>query len=317
MIVGLTVLGVLVLAGGLWFAGRGAVGQSGAPRPTESAASEPMTSEAPASGPSVSGSPTLLAPGDRNLTIDVGGRKRSLILHVPTTTTGPLPLVLVFHGAYGTAADTKRTTDFDRAADAHGFLVAYLQGYQDFWNDLAGHTAAQQAGMDDVAFASAAIDEISRLEPVDQQRVVAAGFSNGALLADVLGCQLADRLALIVVASGPFSEQVSQSCNPARPVSVLETHGTADPTIPYDGGHFSSDTGGETVLSAPDSAARWAQLDGCDATPSSKTISNAVVTSYSGCRDGTTVTLRSLQGWRHAWPPSVGELVAEAMDAAK
>jgi polyhydroxybutyrate depolymerase len=89
-------------------------------------------------------------------------------------------------------------------------------------------------------------------------------------------------------------------------------HGTADQSIPYAGGHFVGVGGGTTVLSAPESAARWASLDGCGS-PRQTTDSAlaTVLTTYATCRDHVVVQLRSLQGAGHGWPADVGVLVAE------
>ncbi|RNI17262.1 alpha/beta hydrolase family esterase [Flexivirga caeni] len=252
------------------------------------------------------------AADDRTLSTRVDGHVRTLILHTPPQAARgtALPLVLVYHGALATASGTESSTDFDRIANAHGFLVAFLQGYQDTWNEGAGHTPAERAGINDVAFTKAALAVIERTSNVDRSRVVATGFSNGALLTDLLGCRLAGVLRAIVPVSGPLPVTVSASCAPAAPISVLEVHGTNDTAIPYDGGHFVGVGGGTTVLSAPAAVARWASLDGCRSVPNSTAAQPGVrITTYSGCRDDVSVSLRTLVGGGHSWPADIGTLV--------
>lgn len=288
-------------------------GGSGSPAPT-SAQSAPL----PQTTPSPASTQSTLSPGDHTLSVSVDGRNRTLILHVPPTHsgTGPLPLVLVFHGALDTAGNTESSTDFDQVADTRGMLVAFMQGYDNTWNEGAGHTPAEQAGVDDVAFVSTALAAIEQQVSVDPARVAAAGFSNGALLADLLGCRLAASIHLIVPVAGPLPVSVASSCAPSQPVSVLEIHGTADTSIPYNGGAFAGVGGGTTVLSAPDAVARWASIDGCQAGPTTSSIGTGVrVTAYSGCSNSAAVSLRTLVGANHAWPSDIGELVATALGA--
>jgi polyhydroxybutyrate depolymerase len=239
------------------------------------------------------------------------GRVRSYIVYAPPGAT-KRPLVLVFHGAEDTAESTAQETDFLQAAAQSGFVVAFLQGYEKTWNEGAGHTPAEVAHINDVGFTSDALTQIEQHYLIDRTRIAAAGLSNGALLTELLGCRLAERLTLIVPVAGQLPVSVSPTCQPPRPISVLEMHGTADQTIPYGGGPFVGVGGGTTVLSAPASAARWASLDSC--TGSRRTQDTAlatVLTTYSGCHKHVVVELRSLEGAGHAWPADVGVLVAE------
>ncbi len=70
-----------------------------------------------------------LAPGDHTLALAHGGADRSYVLHVPgVAASGPLPLVIAFHGGSGNAADFQRYAGLDALADRDGFLVAYPNG---------------------------------------------------------------------------------------------------------------------------------------------------------------------------------------------
>lgn len=259
--------------------------------------------------------PTAASGDNRTIGLEVGGHARSLILHTPTRApTSPAPLILVFHGADDTAEATRKETDFVDVADRDGLFVAFLQGYENTWNEGAGHTPAEQAGIDDVAFVGAALSKVERLVPVDPTRVAAVGFSNGALMTEYLGCTLADRLSLIVPVAGPLPVSVAGRCAPSRPLSVLAIHGTADTSIPYAGGAFAGVGGGTTVLSAEDSIGRWATLNGCSPQPTQSSPSSGVrVTGYRDCRSGVSISLRSLLGAGHSWPNDIGDIVANAL----
>lgn len=245
-----------------------------------------------------------------------GGHQRSFLLYVPPGAgkQHPLPLVLVYHGAGDTAANESTETDLlsiDR--QKHDMLLAYPQGYDNTWNEGAGHTPAEQAGVNDVAFTSAMLHEIEAHHAVNPHEVVATGISNGALLTEYLGCELAADLTLIAPVEGELPASVSSRCSPSKPISVYEVHGTADPNIPYGGGHFDGVGGGTTVLSAPSSAARWAALDHCAKTARGRSEHTVTSTYYTGCRDGATVTLATVRGGKHLWPAHFGQTLTSVM----
>jgi len=258
----------------------------------------------------------VLTAGDHTLTIVVGNRKRTLILHVPPARQAAhRGLILVFHGALATAASTAAATDFEQVSDRKGELVAFLQGYANTWNEGTGNTPARQAHVNDVAFVNAALTKLESMVAIDRNRIAAVGLSNGALLVEDLGCHLAQRLALIVPVEGELPVSFSSTCTPVRPVSVFEIHGTADALIPYNGGPFVGVGGGTIVeLSAPASAARWAALDGCSPNGTASSPSSDLrVTSYSACRSGVSVTLHTIVGGVHEWPVDVGALTTQAL----
>lgn len=265
-------------------------------------------------GQSSAGSLPRSAPsGTRSFTLRSGGHVRSFIVAAPAHAgTRAHPLVLVFHGAGDTAAHTVQETDFRALAKNGRAIVVYLQGYADTWNEGAGHTPAHQAGINDAAFTRAVIGFITARYRVDRRRIAAVGFSNGALLTELLGCRLASKLTLIAPVEGELPVSVSRSCRPARPISVLEVHATGDQGIPYGGGHFDGIGGGTTVLSAPASAARWAALDRCRSS-TSRRRGGSTFTTHAGCADGVKVTLDTIHGGTHEWAPGIAGLVDSAL----
>jgi polyhydroxybutyrate depolymerase len=253
--------------------------------------------------------------GDQTVTITVDGVPRTLLLHVPPGPATPdRPLLVVFHGRGETAAMTASTTDFEQVADRTDEVVAFLQGYDDSWNPQVGPYWTGKP--DDVAFVLAAIARLESLVAFDHARIVAVGFSFGALLSQDLGCRLAGTFAMIVPVEGELPSALSVRCAPSRPLPVYEVHGTADPTIPYGGGLFGTKRSGFHLLSAPSSAARWAQLDGCASAPSVEWVAPTVeLTSYRHCRNHASVTLRTLVGGVHDWGSDIGWVVHQALPA--
>ena len=87
--------------------------------------------------------------------LTAGGRVRRFALRLPRSrSSGGIPLVIVLHGNHpdATGLMMREWTTFDEQADAFGFAVAYPDGVGGCWADGRGVTAADEAGVDDVAF---------------------------------------------------------------------------------------------------------------------------------------------------------------------
>lgn len=292
-----------------------AFGVHGAPGLHTATPSAGRGTSTPASTP-ISTHPEALAPGDHVITLQVQGRQRTLILHLPPAAAArrPLPLALEYHGANDTAQGDQQNIGLDASADADGFLTAYLQGYDKSWNDHNGHTVAETDGVDDIAFTRAALAAIEQRVPVDTDRVTAVGFSAGGLFTDLLGCTLSARFSAIVVAEGQLSTKIASTCRLARPISVVQINGSGDPTIPERGGSVTLSGSTFAILSASAAVARWAELDGCAATPQRTSQGTKVsFTTYGDCRAGVSVQLQLIDGGAHTWPSDVGEIVARTL----
>lgn len=283
---------------------------------TSTAAAVPASSSSPVTRVAVPRARMSSGPsGTRTATITSQGRSRTFLVDAPSG-AGPHPLVLVYHGAGDTAAHTIAETDFSTLAAEKGWIIVYPQGFDDTWNEGAGNTPAHAAGVNDVFFTEQILRYMEAHYAVDRRRLAVVGESNGALLAQLLGCRIASQLTLIVPIEGQLPTSVSHDCAPSRPISVFEIHGTADASIPYGGGHFNGIGGGTTVLSAPASARRWATLDRCrTGSPARHESGSSTFTGYSGCRFATSVVLDTIRGGVHEWTPGIALLVARQFSA--
>jgi polyhydroxybutyrate depolymerase len=153
--------------------------------------------------------PQPLGPGDHTRTLQVDGRERSYLVHVPAKYGGkqPTPVVLAFHGGGSNAEQMVRFCGLNEKADKEGFLAVYPSGTGRFermltWN--AGNCCgyAMQNKVDDVAFTRALLDDLAEVANVDPKRVYATGMSNGAIMCYRLASQLSDRIAAIAPVAG-------------------------------------------------------------------------------------------------------------------
>jgi polyhydroxybutyrate depolymerase len=174
----------------------------------------------------------------------------------PSGHPGPLPVVLVLHGGGGDAAGMERLSGFDAAAGRYGFIAVYPDGYRRSWADGRGSSAADQAGVDDVACLGALVTRVDTDDDGDPARTYVTGISNGGMMSYRLACDPGGRIRAFAPVAAGMPAPLDGSCHPARPVPMLEIAGTADPIVPYGGGPVTVlGTGGRgEVRSAPETA---------------------------------------------------------------
>lgn len=244
--------------------------------------------------------------GSTVLTLQIGGRSRTVDVHLPAGYTGktPVPLVLNLHGSGSTAAQQELFTGMDTTADADGFVVAYPQalipdGSGFDWNvpgaPLVGGRSVPHGAADDVAFLTQLVRILERRYCIDSHAVYATGFSGGARMVSELACDDAAQLAAVAPVSGL---RRPAHCAATRDVPVIAFHGTADPIDPFRG-H------GEAYWtdSVPAAARAWAASEHCKPRAAvSHPVSSVTLNRYAGCRRGSTVELYAIAGEGHEWP---------------
>jgi polyhydroxybutyrate depolymerase len=268
----------------------------------------PVTSTE-ASGLALAGASTSTAVA---ATITVDGLERNYLLHAPVRAdvTAPIPLLIVIHGAGGSAAKAEAATGMTELADADGFLVAYPQGTQAAdvageysWNAGACCATPVKKKIDDVAFIAAMIADIAKEQPVDPEQVYVSGFSNGGMLSYRLACELPGVFAGVAVVAGALN--VSE-CAAEGATSILLVHGTGDQTVPYTGGATNERTakrfGQWSNASLADSAAFWITQDGCPTLPRTTKGEGVTRSFYSNCIDDTKIEVITIADGGHIWP---------------
>ncbi|MGY1772113.1 alpha/beta hydrolase [Blastococcus sp. SYSU D00813] len=156
-------------------------------------------------------------PGDRTLDLGPGAQARLL---VPAGEPVPRPLLVFFHGAGGSAAQSVAGVG-DRAT-ARGALVLAPTSVARTWDLIAGGLGR------DVAVLDAALEQVFARRPVD--RVAFAGFSDGASYALSLGLANGDLAETVLAFSPGF---VAAPGVVGRP-RVWVSHGTGDRVLPVD-----------------------------------------------------------------------------------
>jgi polyhydroxybutyrate depolymerase len=232
------------------------------------------------------------ATGVQHGSLDVAGAARTYRLFAPAAVTAEktLPLLLALHGCGDTenGDNFAAVSQFDGKATANRFIVAYPDGDKGCWNSGICCGPA-----DDVSFIRDLIVSLVKQYPVDKGRVFVAGYSGGGAMAHRLACELANVITAVASVSGAF---IATTCQPARPISVLEVHGTADQTTPLTGGVLGVDS-----PAVPTFMSDWAQRNGCSGNPEQSSSGIAKTSLWTRCRGNTTVRLDLVTGGHHTW----------------
>lgn len=256
--------------------------------------------------------------GAQELQITSGGIERRYVLYVPAAREGPKPLVLLLHGAGGNARNALQAYRWDRMADREGFVVAAAQGLParpggsanlmtnpNVWNDGSERFSAARRQIDDVAFLVAVLDDAARRTPIDPMRVYVTGFSNGAAMTFLVASRIPGRFAAAAPVSSHWWQPVPQL---ARGVPLLFIVGDSDPLNPYEGGEGRNPWGRPQPRPAfIRSAESWANAMNCRGPISTRDLPPSLIR-WSDCRDGATVTMRTIRGLGHTWPGGVNRL---------
>jgi polyhydroxybutyrate depolymerase len=176
------------------------------------------------------------------------------------------PLLMVLHGR-GTDGRTQTAyLQLFNFVDEKQFVLLFPNGTLDdddvrIWNGAG--CCADEDQVDDVGYLRGLIEEAEQTYNIDRKRVYLVGHSNGGFMAFRMACEASTLFtAMVSLAGGTYENP--EDCQPgAPPVSVLVVHGTADDTVPYEGGFI--ETASSFSPGAVEIAERAAAAAGCDA----------------------------------------------------
>lgn len=239
--------------------------------------------------------------------------QRPANVHIPSdyTTSTRYPLVIVLHGFGANGLIQSLYFGLIDRIDPGQFILIAPDGtinstMRRFWNATpaccAGSDPAQQ--VDDVGYIRSLITEAAKTYSIDEERIGLIGHSNGGFMSLRMACEASELISSVVSLAGSTFVDAA-SCAPAdNPVSVLAIHGDDDATIPYEGR-----SGENGFPSAPVTIERFAQQAGCDIAnpimPPAINVMDSIdgnettVLDYSGCQQGSEVTLWTIVGGPH------------------
>ena len=155
--------------------------------------------------------------------LGLGGSNRDGVVQMPSSLApGPLPLLLLLHGATGTGA--RMLSRVAAAADQAGIVVVAPDSRGGTWDAIRDEFG------DDVVFVNRVLAHVFERLAVDSTRLAIGGFSDGASYALSLGLANGDLFTRIVAFSPGFVNNVVLHGKPR----VYVSHGTNDQILPID-----------------------------------------------------------------------------------
>ncbi|HSJ73774.1 MAG TPA: alpha/beta fold hydrolase [Miltoncostaeaceae bacterium] len=220
----------------------------------------------------------------------------------------PTPLVILLHGYTASGLVQELLFQVRPVAEARGFLYAHPDGTFDaqgnrFWSATDACCNFYGSAVDDSAYLRRVVEEIQARFTVDPKRIYFLGHSNGAFMSFRMACDHADLIAAVAGLAGAMPADAAD-CAPSEPVAAAQIHGTADATILYDGGSLNE----VPYPGALASAARWAEIGGCGATPTAGqamdldgSVMGAETSTqvFGGCDPGGGAELWTIEGGGH------------------
>ena len=165
--------------------------------------------------------PIPTATGAQPIGLDSG---RDGVIYLPPGLTGPAPLLVLLHGATGSAAGITRRTEAFALADEFKMVILAPDSRERTWDAIRGHFGP------DVAFLDKALAKVFETVPIDRKRVAIGGFSDGASYAISLGLQNGDLFTHVAAFSPGFYVGNQRR---GRPIFYI-SHGKRDEILSFD-----------------------------------------------------------------------------------
>ena len=161
------------------------------------------------------------------VTFPVGGQMRHAFVFAPAgpPASGTRPVVLAFHGRGDNIRDFQYVNLHVAWRDA---VVVYFQALDR--DGLSGWQVERgQDGDRDLELVDAALAALRKRHPIDEDRIYATGFSNGAAFTYLLWAERPGVFAAYAVVAG----RLRPSVRPKLPRPLLAVAGERDPQIPF------------------------------------------------------------------------------------
>ncbi len=251
-----------------------------------------------------------------DITVEINRLRRHYILFVPPNLDPktPAPLVLMLHGAGGSAPGAATHYGWCELANKERFIVAFPEATRfdlthepsfvnnpPVWNDGSGRGFAGSNRVDDIGYLRVVLDDVAHKYNVDPNRLYCTGFSNGASMTFRAGVELSDRLAAIAPISGHLWQP---DAKPAEKIPLFFLFGDADPLNPTEGGLVNGPWGGaERKPPLQRSVDCWIKFLGVDsATHTVRDELNVHATRYGDETGPHQIIVYTIHGLGHEWP---------------
>lgn len=258
------------------------------------------------------------------------GQERNWRIRVPTAydINTPAPLVFALHGVYESPSNIEFYSAF--SSDYHNpfAIVVYPDSLLGSWQSDPNAQNEIPAPYDDQSWIYELVANMTSQFCVDEGRVWATGFSEGAALVSAMACNesspftayaphsptihtttTADNCTGDAPSTILTNSLIDPICEPGSEVAMLEIHGLEDTTALYAGGPNQ----GYCVPSIPHWITDWAMRDGLSATNGTQMLDGGSVTLYQWGQGQ--VSQYSISGLGHQWASKVSGAPMDATAA--
>jgi phospholipase/carboxylesterase len=163
-----------------------------------------------------------VTPGEQPLSLGNDGRDGLLYVPAGYAAATPAPLVLMLHGATGSARGALRP--FRDLADDAGLVLLAPESRGTTWDAIRGEYGV------DIAFIDRALAQVFQRVAIDPARLTIEGFSDGATYALGVGLTNGDLFQHVIAFSPGFVLPIDAHARP----HVFISHGTHDQILPID-----------------------------------------------------------------------------------
>lgn len=208
--------------------------------------------------------------GRNDVIIEVENERRHFIVSIPQSYTGKekVPVVFMFHGTSGTGEKFYNISGWKEMGEREGFISVFptalrycyidsdgQQKNKTKWNDgkLSTYVCSGVTPKDDVLFIREILAQLRNRLSIDDHRIYASGFSNGAGFVSRLAVEMSDELAAVAAVAGGLQPQITASPKELIPIYLMSGH-QDDGVIEKNGGqplpHIAADLMQNTVFRA-------------------------------------------------------------------
>lgn len=150
--------------------------------------------------------------------------------------TTPLPAVLFFHGYGSSGAAVVGNAALRDAVIDRGYLLIAPDGRNPEPNRRRSwaHQGSPATARDEDAFIAEVMTDVAARVPLQRDRVLVSGFSQGGSMAWHVACFMGGDFAAFAPVAGAFWRPHPEACT-GEPVRLLHLHGLADTVVPLEG----------------------------------------------------------------------------------
>lgn len=234
-----------------------------------------------------------------------GVRRNALYIHPKnySTTAAPVPLMVILHPRNSTGEQVANQSMVMELVRDFGIFVILPNAVGGDWADDPSESGSGTGRADDMGYITSLINDAAKRFPVDARKVYMVGYSDGGQMTARYLCEKPVKIAAAGTIASSIKNNLNRVCNPNRATPVIMINGTGDLISPY--------AGMVGLLSAPDAAGRWAQINGCPTAPIRTSLLDLVadgttshVDEYAACASGGSVALYTVVNGGHVWPGS-------------